>query len=126
MKRANFKTMPVDELLMLRDEITRVLSSRVERERRELEGRLAKLRTVKLADNNEKSIRGRAKRKKSGKIPPKYRNPANPGETWAGRGRQPLWMTAQIKAGKKPADFLIGSKRGTARRGRPRPRRKAA
>ncbi|MBH1664534.1 H-NS histone family protein [Stenotrophomonas maltophilia] len=45
--------------------------------------------------------------RKLGKVAPKYRNPANPNETWTGRGRQPKWMAALVQAGKSPTDFLI-------------------
>lgn len=41
------------------------------------------------------------------KVPPKYRNPANPDETWSGRGKQPRWMVALIAKGRKQEDFLI-------------------
>ena len=41
------------------------------------------------------------------KVAPKYRNPANPKETWSGRGKQPRWLAEQVKKGKKPEDFLI-------------------
>ena len=44
---------------------------------------------------------------KLGKVAPKYRNPSNPSETWAGRGQQPKWMSSQIAAGRKIEDFLI-------------------
>jgi DNA-binding protein H-NS len=44
---------------------------------------------------------------KLGKVAPKYRNPQNTGETWAGRGQQPKWMATQIAAGKTIEDFLI-------------------
>ena len=44
------------------------------------------------------------------KIAPKYRNPANPKETWTGRGRQPRWLAALVAKGKKPENFLIGKK----------------
>jgi DNA-binding protein H-NS len=47
------------------------------------------------------------KGRKLGKVAPKYRNPGNPKETWTGRGKQPLWMAALVKKGKKPEDFLI-------------------
>jgi DNA-binding protein H-NS len=43
-----------------------------------------------------------------GKVDPKYRNPENPAETWAGRGLKPRWLAAAIKAGKKLEDFSIG------------------
>ena len=42
-----------------------------------------------------------------GKVAPKYRNPANPQETWTGRGRQPRWLAGETAAGKKLEDFLI-------------------
>ncbi|TAK39204.1 MAG: H-NS histone family protein [Lysobacteraceae bacterium] len=41
------------------------------------------------------------------KVAPKYRNPANPKETWTGRGKQPRWMAALTTKGRKPDDFLI-------------------
>ena len=48
--------------------------------------------------------------KKLGKVAPKYRNPANPKETWTGRGKHPRWMAALIAKGKKAEDFLIKKK----------------
>ena len=55
------------------------------------------------------SKRGKSKSiaKGKAKVNPKYRNPANKGETWSGRGRQPRWFAAAIKAGKKPTSLLI-------------------
>ena len=47
------------------------------------------------------------KGRKLGKVPPKYRNPANKTETWTGRGKQPRWLAAQVAKGKKVEDFLI-------------------
>ena len=44
------------------------------------------------------------------KVAPKYRNPANPKETWSGRGKHPRWMAALIAKGKKADDFLIKKK----------------
>ncbi|MGD9804109.1 MAG: H-NS family nucleoid-associated regulatory protein [Hyphomicrobiaceae bacterium] len=41
------------------------------------------------------------------KVAPKYRNPQNPEETWAGRGRQPRWVVAALKRGRKLESFLI-------------------
>ena len=44
---------------------------------------------------------------KLGKVAPKYRNPGNPDETWAGRGKPPRWLAVQLEQGKKLEDFLI-------------------
>lgn len=38
-------------------------------------------------------------------VPPKYRGPN--GEEWAGRGRQPQWLTKEIEEGKNREDFAI-------------------
>ncbi len=50
-----------------------------------------------------KSTKGRV----LGKVAPKYRNPANAKETWAGRGKQPRWLAAETAKGRKLEDFLI-------------------
>lgn len=47
------------------------------------------------------------KGRKLGKVAPKYRNPANKNETWTGRGKQPLWLAAYTKKGRKLEEFLI-------------------
>ena len=44
---------------------------------------------------------------KLGKVAPKYRNPDNPAETWAGRGQQPKWLASRIAQGRRLEDFLI-------------------
>ena len=54
-----------------------------------------------------KGARKSTKGYKLGKVAPKYRNPSNPSETWAGRGQQPKWMATQIAGGRKLEDFLI-------------------
>lgn len=38
---------------------------------------------------------------------PKYRNPERPSETWAGRGKTPRWLTAQLESGRQIDDFRI-------------------
>lgn len=37
----------------------------------------------------------------------KYANPANPSDTWSGRGRKPRWFDAALKSGKKPDDLAL-------------------
>ena len=44
---------------------------------------------------------------KLGKVAPKYRNPGNAEETWAGRGKPPRWLAVQLEQGRKLEDFLI-------------------
>ena len=51
----------------------------------------------------------RRKAKGQGKyvVKPKYRNPADPNQTWAGRGKRPRWFADALTAGKKEKDLLI-------------------
>ena len=54
-----------------------------------------------------KPAAARKARKPLGKVAPKYRNPANTGETWTGRGKQPHWLAAYTGNGRKLDEFLI-------------------
>lgn len=60
------------------------------------------------APRARKSAGAASKGRKTGKVAPKYRNPANPAETWTGRGKHPRWMAAEVSKGRKAEDFLIG------------------
>ena len=44
---------------------------------------------------------------KLGKVAPKYRNPANADETWAGRGKPPRWLATYLDQGRQIDEFLI-------------------
>jgi len=100
----NLKSMSIDALIGLRGKIDAVLGAKVADERRSLESELAKLSRVE-AGGRSKGGFGRGAR---GKVAPKYRNPENPSETWAGRGLKPRWLVAALKSGKKLDDFSIG------------------
>ena len=41
------------------------------------------------------------------RVPPKYRNPKNPDETWTGRGNMPLWVRAFLAEGGSLASIQI-------------------
>ena len=38
---------------------------------------------------------------------PKYANPADPSQTWTGKGRQPNWVKEHLNAGKPLEDLAI-------------------
>ncbi len=99
----NLKSMTIDALVGLKGRIDVVLASKVSEERRALESELAKLTRYDNAGGRSKTA-GRGVR---GKVAPKYRNPEDPSETWAGRGLKPRWLAAAIKSGKKLEDFSI-------------------
>ena len=58
----------------------------------------------------------RGSKLKGRKVPPKYRNPKNRAETWAGRGATPRWLRAYIKSGHKLEEFAIGKPGRKAKR----------
>jgi DNA-binding protein H-NS len=49
----------------------------------------------------------RGKRRGTGSVAPKYRNPADPEQTWSGRGKRPRWFNEALKAGKKEKDLAV-------------------
>jgi DNA-binding protein H-NS len=101
MPAPNLKNMDVDALLTLRTQIDSHLATR----RSDLQKQLARLQRVS-ADAPAATGNGRTSAMKGVKVKPKYRD-AKTGETWAGRGVQPRWLTAALKAGKKVEDYLI-------------------
>src|SRR3981189_2377783 len=106
--KAKLVSMSIEDLLKLRDEIGRVLRKKTE----ELKQQLAVLgQRVQRGSRKDRvgAMKGR-------KVAPKYRNPKDPSETWAGRGAMPRWMAAEVKKGKKREHFAINKFAGKAKR----------
>ena len=101
---SNLGAMSVDQLLKLRSEVEQVLTSRAAQLRDDLS---------KLSGSRDKvgthPLAGR-------KAPIKFRDKS--GNTWAGRGAQPLWLREKLKGGAKLADFAVNksNKRRRAKR----------
>jgi DNA-binding protein H-NS len=108
------KTMSIDKLLKLKSQVEGVLASKVTEQRRALESELSKLGRFQGGAGRGKVAFGRGGAR--GPVAPKYRNPENANETWAGRGLKPRWLSAAIKGGKKLEHFLIASV-GTSSKG---------
>lgn len=102
MRGINLKGMSFDQLIDLRDNAERIIKQRATAEKRNLEEKLARL--SKFAGQ---FIPGRRRSLKGRKIAPKYSNPENPSETWAGRGVRPRWLQAQLKQGRNLEEFAI-------------------
>jgi DNA-binding protein H-NS len=95
----------VPDLLDLKEQLDKILSARIETEKERLHAMLARLdgagkRSGATRSKRAHSLKGR-------KIPPKYRNPQSPGETWTGRGMRPRWLAEAMRDGKPLKDFLI-------------------
>jgi DNA-binding protein H-NS len=109
----NLKSMSVDVLWSLHELVVSVLARKISSEQAALEQKLRE-----LGHNKADSIKQVSHaRRPYPQVFPKYRNPARLAETWAGRGKQPRWLTAELRSGKKLDDFRIrpaSIRRGTA------------
>jgi DNA-binding protein H-NS len=94
MARANLGSMSVEALLELRDQVGKILNQRA----LQLQSQLSKL-------GGETGGRGQGSPMKGRRVAIKYRDKA--GNTWAGRGAQPVWLREKLKAGAKLEDFAV-------------------
>jgi H-NS histone family len=105
-------SMSVDALLKLREDVGRVLSQKAV----QLEDQLSR-----LGGEGGTGRRARPSAMKGRKVPIKYRDRS--GNTWAGRGAQPVWLREKLKAGAKLEDFAV-QKTVASRKASPRKRRR--
>ena len=104
-RMSNLDRMSYAELAELRNEVDRTMVEKQNAERVALRQKLADMAKQHGLTLDEVLGKGR---KGKGSVAPKYRDPKNPENTWAGRGRMPLWMVAATKGSKaKKDDFLI-------------------
>jgi DNA-binding protein H-NS len=101
MEAKQLESMSIDQLWSLHEELVAELSRRIAAEKAILEQRLRKLGV------NASHGRPDRPRRPYPRVLPKFRNPKNPAETWAGRGKQPRWLRAQLRSGRKLDDFRI-------------------
>jgi len=103
MKRNDFEALSTDELWALHEQIATRLAAALTAEKRVLENRLRQLQRGSETQHTGLS----AGRRPYPIVLPKFRNPDRPSETWAGRGKRPRWLAAQLKSGKRIDDFRI-------------------
>lgn len=102
--RLDLNGMSIDDLLELQDLIREAVKRRAQSERDALRQRLARLEAAAAEGTpggpRPSPLKGR-------KVAPKYRNPDNPSQTWAGRGQMPAWMAVAVANGASVSDFEI-------------------
>jgi len=119
MRGLKLKSLSFDDLVALRDNVVRLISDKASSARRELEAKLAAIEGLGMGMGMGGAKRGpkpRGSKLKGRKVPPKYRNPKNRAETWAGRGATPRWLRAYVKAGHKLEEFAIAKPGRKAKR----------
>jgi DNA-binding protein H-NS len=104
MKQTNLKSLSVDELWMLHEATAAALAEKLAAEKKVLEERLRLL----AKGHVEQTIKASGRRPYP-PVLPKFRNPDEPSETWAGRGKQPHWVRRQLRSGKRMDDLRIES-----------------
>src|ERR1700686_4638877 len=121
--------MSLAELRQLRDEVQTALSGKIQMEREELQCKLNELSNLESSagDGRPELRLGRPRKSAGGgragngkthplkgrTVAPKYRDPANRDQTWAGRGQAPRWLTEYESQGRKREEFLIGATAGS-------------
>jgi DNA-binding protein H-NS len=121
MDKLYLEAMDFEELWLLHEQLTRILSEKITAEKLELEKRLAQLNPKQRVSEADKTMaRGKRPRRKYPKVIPKYFNPSVPTETWSGRGKQPRWLVAALRSGHKLEEFRIADKEEAAEDNRPR------
>jgi DNA-binding protein H-NS len=121
-KKLNLTVMSLDEMWELYEEISKVLAVRLTSEKQQIENRIAQLRSENETRQSEPADVRLCKdvpraRRKYPRVFPKYRNPKQPSETWSGRGKQPRWLVAALKAGRTIEEFVIPETAKSLRRG---------
>ncbi|NTV95111.1 MAG: H-NS histone family protein [Thiobacillus sp.] len=102
----NLKTLSIAELKTLQKEIVNEMESRGKEERQKL---LQEFRdkAKALGISLEELLAVAPKVRTAGKVAAKYANPANPEQTWTGRGKRPLWVGECLAAGKTLDDLKV-------------------
>jgi DNA-binding protein H-NS len=102
MKRHDLEKMRLDDLWDLYQEMIEVLDAKLESEKEKLQSQLDEL--GRRFGGSPKDL---PQRRPYPKVEPKYRNPTNPLETWAGRGKTPRWVVELLATGASLDEFRI-------------------
>jgi DNA-binding protein H-NS len=102
MPKTSLASMSVEALFKLRDGVAAALGQKAEalkKELRSLGEDYAEVGRIAIYGRKRgSSLKGR-------KVAVKYRDRS--GNTWAGRGAQPVWLREKLKAGSKLEDFAV-------------------
>lgn len=101
----DLNSMSLKELKDLQGQVARAISGFEDRKKKQALAELeekAREMGFSLAE-----LTGTAAPRKRAPASAKFANPANPADTWSGRGRKPRWFAEALAAGKKPEDMAV-------------------
>jgi DNA-binding protein H-NS len=98
----------LEKLLKDVQKALKTLETREKREAKKAAEEAAAKFGFKLSElTRGESAGGKGSSSKAPLSPPKYANPADPSQTWTGKGRQPNWYRAEVEKGTDPASMEI-------------------
>lgn len=102
----DFNNLSESEIQALIGNAEKALRDRQSSKRKEIIAQIKELAasigvSVEIQDGEKKAER------KASKVAAKYRNPANPSQTWTGRGLAPKWMQELLSTGRDRSEFEI-------------------
>lgn len=111
----DLKSMNSKELEKLLNDVKKALQTAQTRDRRKARKAAEKAAAewgFSLTDLDEKEKPAKKARKNKAKTvkaksKPQYANPADAGQTWTGKGRQPNWFRAEVAKGTSPDSMKI-------------------
>lgn len=102
----DLETLSLKELKDIRDKVAVAIFDFEKRKKAETLNELKELAQSKGFSLEE--LLGETKGKKvKTPVTPKYADPANPDNTWSGRGRKPKWLAAALENGASVDDFAL-------------------
>jgi DNA-binding protein H-NS len=104
----DFASISVDELWKLRETVETIVAQKISAEIVVLRRYLERLSPETNVGSRRPLKAGDTMRRPYPSVVPKYRNPTEPSQTWAGRGRTPRWVKLQLSMGKRLEDLKIG------------------
>ena len=109
---ADLETMTRHDLMRLRADIDRAISTAGERDKRKaLQAAENAVREhgFTLAEIAQLTAKGgRGVKRVTSERAARYRNPDNPEQTWSGRGRRPRWIHEAEAAGRSLQEMRVG------------------
>ena len=105
-QKMNLEDLSLEELKSLQNDVAVALYNFEKRKKAEALAEIKSLAHAKGFSLDE-LLGGEAAKGKRAPAVAKYADPANPDNTWSGRGRKPKWLVAQLDQGKSVEDFAL-------------------
>jgi DNA-binding protein H-NS len=102
----DLETLSLKELKDLQDKVAVAIFDFEKRKKAETLAELKELANSKGFTLEELLEETKGKKAKT-PVAPKYADPANPDNTWSGRGRKPKWLAAALENGASVEDFAL-------------------